>query len=76
MGHGCLHGGSQEEVNRHVLSCCEDSSHRSVFVHVALPGQELGAADKPVDWIFPSMKVIFDLCKKYFIRGISNNFVS
>jgi len=36
----------------------EEVRKRSVFVHVALPGQELGAGDKPVDWIFPSMKDI------------------
>ena len=57
MGHGHIHGGSQEEVKIYMSSCCEDSPLRSVFVHVALPGQELGAGDKPVDWIFPSMKV-------------------
>ena len=30
---------------------------RSVFIHVALPGQEPGAADRPGDWNFPTMKV-------------------
>jgi len=36
----------------------EEVRMRSVFVHVTLPGQELGAGDKPEDWNFPSMKDI------------------
>eukprot|EP00092_Neocalanus_flemingeri_P011887 GFUD01012819.1.p1 GENE.GFUD01012819.1~~GFUD01012819.1.p1 ORF type:complete len:880 (+),score=232.59 GFUD01012819.1:62-2701(+) len=34
----------------------EEVRRRSVFIHIALPGQELGAVDRPGDWNFPSMK--------------------
>jgi len=37
-------------------SSMEEVRRRSVFVHVTLPGQELGAEEKPEDWSFPSMQ--------------------
>jgi len=36
----------------------EEVKRRSVFIHVALPGQEPGAGDRPTDWNFPKMKDI------------------
>ena len=30
---------------------------RAIFIHVAIPGQELGAADMPDEFKFPKMKV-------------------
>jgi len=38
------------------LDCLEDVRKRSIFVHVAIPGQEPGAVDLPHDFVFPKMK--------------------
>ena len=33
---------------------------RASFIHVAIPGQEPGAADLPKDFVFPKIKVTLD----------------
>jgi len=38
------------------LDGLEDVRKRSIFIHIAIPGQEPGAVDLPNDFIFPKMK--------------------
>jgi len=37
-------------------NCMEDVKKRAAFIHVALPGQEPGAADLPENYLFPKIK--------------------
>jgi len=37
-------------------TCMDDIRKRALFIHVAIPGQEPGAADLPKDFVFPKIK--------------------